>query len=380
MLPTMRVAIANLPLDSEDLPDDPFKARLLLKMRDEEAAKGVELTSAFDDPDVVVVDAQAFSALERHEYMQRYLAARAAAADADASSEERAEARKRLASGEARRADVTAELGHVPVPPGAPVLMSGHFKIIEDLHKWFEQADLRHLAPPLGPTPTDAALRRLNMIAKQQPVTLEACLPDAPPAKSWKIRRSDEVLFAADVLRDELRAQKVRTRICDAGALTLEELLKNALYDAPVDDGLHRHYGKTRTQRVELREDEHIEFRLVQNAKAFAIAVKDPFGSLPWRTITQYLGRCFRGAPKREVQSLAEATYRKRASIPPDTVLSTYSGGAGLGLYFSFMHATHLVFNLYPGVATEVIAVFAKPRSFREFALMPKSLDVFVGD
>jgi hypothetical protein len=82
--------------------------------------------------------------------------------------------------------------------------------------------------------------------------------------------------------------------------------------------------------------NEQVTLRYACDARYFAIEVTDRFGSLDRRTIL----RC-----------LAKAGGRI-----PDKV-SMMTRGAGIGLATVYGTCNHLVFNLQPGVRTEVIAL-----------------------
>ncbi len=119
--------------------------------------------------------------------------------------------------------------------------------------------------------------------------------------------------------------------------LTAEELVMNALFDAPVDEAGRRRFATLeRTERVVLGAAERVRLRYGCDGRAFAIAVADPFGALRRETVTEHL---------------------HRALQPGGARPSHQGGGASVGLLLAFAAANQLVFSVQPGAATEVTAV-----------------------
>ena len=121
-----------------------------------------------------------------------------------------------------------------------------------------------------------------------------------------------------------------------------DELLMNALYDAPAET------GASRIRKVDLR--------YACDGKNVAISVTDHFGSLERETLVRYLCRVGDG-------ELAEIELKP--------------GGAGIGLLMVRRSATQLVVNMEPGVRTEVIASFYVRGGVRAFRRSGQSLHIF---
>jgi hypothetical protein len=118
--------------------------------------------------------------------------------------------------------------------------------------------------------------------------------------------------------------------------LAAEELLMNALYDAPRDAaGAPRNAHLDRRRGVELAPGEEVQLRYACDGQTLAIAVADPFGSL----------------------SKAEVTARLATVAAGATRPSTGTAGAGLGLVMTYGVVNQLVFSVVPGRLTEVTAV-----------------------
>jgi len=148
------------------------------------------------------------------------------------------------------------------------------------------------------------------------------------------------------------------SRVAERVALAADELLSNALYNAPVDpDGQRRFASTSRREEVKLSPGEEIRFRLATDGKRVAVAVEDPFGSLTPETVLHYLAK-----------GLARG----------DNQIDTKPGGAGLGLYSLFHHVHHFVLHLEPGKRTEAIGLVEVTRSFKAFASQPRSVQILV--
>ena len=88
-----------------------------------------------------------------------------------------------------------------------------------------------------------------------------------------------------------------------------------------------------------------------------AISVSDPFGAVDRTTVLEYLERCYAGeagGPQKDGNK----------------------AGAGMGLHLLIEQSDMVVFNIEPGVTTEVIALFSLQSQFERVAL-PSSLHFF---
>ncbi len=122
--------------------------------------------------------------------------------------------------------------------------------------------------------------------------------------------------------------------------MVVEELLMNAIYDAPTDasgKALYNHLP--RTVPVNLKPDEQGLLRYASDGVLLAVSVEDPFGAFDRQTILDYLHSCYSG--------LAGTLNEEQQK-----------GGAGRGLFQIIETAELVVINVKPGIKTEVIAIF----------------------
>lgn len=137
-----------------------------------------------------------------------------------------------------------------------------------------------------------------------------------------------------------------------------EELLMNAIYDAPVAGGRH-HYGDLpRTETVKLEPDEYSRLSFGCDGHVFGVGVSDPFGALTRQKLFEYLKKVLRRADSANL-------------------IDTKKGGAGLGL-FKILYSSHtLICNVRPQKQTEVMALIDIQNQVRDFSKMPRSVHYF---
>ncbi|MDB4961820.1 MAG: hypothetical protein JWP01_1819 [Myxococcales bacterium] len=117
----------------------------------------------------------------------------------------------------------------------------------------------------------------------------------------------------------------------------LDEMLMNALYDAPVDaQGKHIFSGVATRSRILMRTEHTVTVEYAYDGRRFAVAVRDSFGSLERATMLRFLHKCLHS---------------------PDQ-MDRKAGGAGVGLYLMVNAASVVQFTVLPGIATEALCVF----------------------
>lgn len=132
----------------------------------------------------------------------------------------------------------------------------------------------------------------------------------------------------------------VRRSNRDRVRCVLEEMLMNAIYDAPVDkDGKSLYNHLPRTVELALKPEEQGLVRFATDGMIIAVSVQDPFGSLKGSTILKYLEHNYAG-------SAADLNAKEN------------KGGAGRGLHQIVENSDLVVFNVDPGKKTEVITLF----------------------
>ena len=141
-----------------------------------------------------------------------------------------------------------------------------------------------------------------------------------------------------------------------------DELLMNALYDAPAVRGgttPQQHTG-TPTEVTSSRAEEAALMRYACDGRYFAVSVQDNYGELHKEAILDHLSR---------------ARAEKGAPRFGNNVGS--ASGAGLGLYFILSSVTRFIANIDHGHRTEVICLFDLHQSGRQASSCARSLHIF---
>jgi hypothetical protein len=129
----------------------------------------------------------------------------------------------------------------------------------------------------------------------------------------------------------------VRRKYREAIEQCVDEMLMNALYDAPVDEQGKQIFTEIPIKtRISLRVEQKAVVQYACDGHQFVVSVRDAFGTLERNTVLKYLYKCIH----------AEQQIDRKA------------GGAGLGLYLMVNSASTVYFNVLPGVATEAVCVF----------------------
>jgi hypothetical protein len=166
---------------------------------------------------------------------------------------------------------------------------------------------------------------------------IEKYLPQGTPVHYLRLRDFEGRGKAIDTILDFAQSSKMRRQVRNAIGQVCEELLMNALYDAPVDGKGTQLFAEVDPHdRVKTRSPRPVSIRYAATDKQFAIAVRDRFGRLAKNTILSYIDKC--------MNSPVQIDRKKY--------------GAGLGLYLVANAAASFVANVAYGIATEVVCTF----------------------
>ncbi len=166
---------------------------------------------------------------------------------------------------------------------------------------------------------------------------IEKYVPAGTPVHYERLRDFDGRRRAIQTILEFAEQSKMRRQVRTAIGQVCEELLMNALYDAPVDaDGKQIFADVDPHDRTKSRSPRPVSIRYAASENGFAVAVRDRFGRLAKSTILSYIDKCIHS--------------------PNQIDRKTY--GAGLGLYLVANAAASYVVNVAPGVATEVVCTF----------------------
>ena len=161
-----------------------------------------------------------------------------------------------------------------------------------------------------------------------------------------KIDSSDERIVQAEAMLEHLKSFGVRSAVIEKIQIVSEELLMNAVYDAPTDNqgkSLFNHLP--RTEKVFLSRGQEATLMYGIDGMNVGVSVTDPFGSLTKDIVMKYLESCYDGKAG---------------------VYNAQKGGAGRGLHMIIESANLTIFNVKPGTRTEVICLFNLERREEE--------------
>jgi anti-sigma regulatory factor (Ser/Thr protein kinase) len=140
----------------------------------------------------------------------------------------------------------------------------------------------------------------------------------------------------------------------------VDELLLNALFDAPCDDrGQPRYLVQSPRERLAIvaRPGEEAEVRFAADDRRVVVAVRDPFGALRRSTVLRYFRRC------------ALAQQARQSPLEQKT------GGSGVGLFLVLSTASELLFRLHAGHSTDVVYTIYRQRPWPLRALLIEDSD-----
>jgi hypothetical protein len=166
-----------------------------------------------------------------------------------------------------------------------------------------------------------------------------------------EVRTSADRDDAAARIHDFVGSLQVPRRIAEMFAELGDELIMNAIYDAPIDAFGRPRYAADRKAQVALAAHEQPAVRIATDGTWLALQIRDPFGRLERRHVFDGLAR-----------GLASGE------------LDRSGGGAGLGMAVCHNASTALFFDVVANRHTEVTALFELDINLREFRTQAKSL------
>lgn len=156
--------------------------------------------------------------------------------------------------------------------------------------------------------------------------------------QSRLVTKSNQRESLREELQNHFRKIGIRSTVLDRVNTAVEEMLMNAIYDAPVDSqGVAIFNHISRKKEVNLDTHQQSQLRYASDGVLLAVSVTDPFGAISKEIIIDYLKSCYSG----QAGSMNEQ-----------------KGGAGRGLHQIIEASDLTVFNVKKGVRTEVISLF----------------------
>ncbi|MGE0173457.1 MAG: hypothetical protein AB7T49_11740 [Oligoflexales bacterium] len=137
-----------------------------------------------------------------------------------------------------------------------------------------------------------------------------------------------------------------------------EELLMNAIYDAPMASRKEPYASTSRNSSMILKPEDYAELSFGCDGRILAIGVADPFGLLHPDTFARYLKKVLRRQDSHQL-------------------IDNKEGGAGLG-FFKILFGSHsLIANVQSRKRTEIISLIDVTEQLRDFSKMARSIHFF---
>lgn len=178
-------------------------------------------------------------------------------------------------------------------------------------------------------------------------------------ARSYSLDHTDQRVEVVDRLGRGIRELGLGPRVASMAKLAADELLSNALFNAPVDEqGVQFRASESRDTSRPIAAHERPRLRYACDARYLAVEVSDPFGSLDRNHILRHIAKA------------ANRTGIERIDFG--------GPGAGMGIALAYSCCNHLIFNLEAGERTEVIGLFDVRFKPAEIGNGVSSFNVFV--
>jgi len=186
---------------------------------------------------------------------------------------------------------------------------------------------------------------------------LDKYFNETTPIKEITIKSSAKKDDYINEVQNFASLRGARTRMVDNIADILDELVMNAIYDAPVDDaGKSKYLNTERVEKINLEENEYACLKYCYENGKLGLSVSDPFGTLTSTQILNYLKKCFaKGSDQ----------------------IDDKKGGAGLGLYKIYDAVNYFIININKNIKTEIITILDLQISMSVFRAQKKSFHIF---
>lgn len=198
-----------------------------------------------------------------------------------------------------------------------------------------------------NPSEAAAAYARVILASARESVFgLHNFFETGTPIKKFVPKFSTERTAFVEIAEKFFSDTGVDPRIVAQATNALDELLMNAIFDAPVEGGLRTfHVSALRTARIALEEKHSVEFYIGADEHYLALSVVDFYGSVNWATILSHLTR-----------NLSQEPYQADA----------LKQNNGLGLAMILKSGASIVVACKENSKTEISVFFNKTTSQRK--------------
>jgi hypothetical protein len=242
-------------------------------------------------------------------------------------------------------------------PGSPPAVLLSEKKDKAHLIQLFSHERLRNLIARNDQVAEEEVIITVEKILRQDIFGIDKYLTWGVSFVEEPVKDSAEKKNQIDRVAEFVRNLRCDERYIRMAEIVADELLMNALYDAPVDENGRSLYAHLpRSERVTLQ-DNQAKLMYGSDGRFFVIACRDHFGALRAPTVVHYLKKCF-----------SQDEYQ----------VDSKSGGAGVGFYMIFQSISQLVINIQPGKMTETMGLIDIRAMYRQIKARSKSFNIFV--
>ncbi|MDR3608468.1 MAG: hypothetical protein P4M08_13955 [Oligoflexia bacterium] len=189
--------------------------------------------------------------------------------------------------------------------------------------------------------------RVLAATAKERAFGLENFLRPGTKIQTIQLKSSDQKQGAVGALTNYLNQAKFQPRMATQISNAVDELLMNAIFDAPIDDTGKTLYSNTpRSTIFKLEGKSAVEMQVGFDGEYVGITVVDHYGSLDKARLLNHVSKNY-----------SDETYK----------LKLHQAGAGIGLATIYQNGGSFFFSSCVRERTEVTVFFRRTKSFVEF-------------
>lgn len=189
--------------------------------------------------------------------------------------------------------------------------------------------------------------RVINAAFQQRAYGLANLLKPGTGIQVVKFVASSQKQEAVEAIKNYLIQAKFQSRMAATIANAVDELLMNAMFDAPVDElGRPTLISTPRSTVLKLEGRSAVEMQVGFDGEYAGITAIDLFGSLDKAKLLYHISKIY-----------TDEEYKIRTSV----------AGAGIGLATVFRSGGSFFFSSEAGVRTEVTVLFKRTDNFRDF-------------
>lgn len=242
-------------------------------------------------------------------------------------------------------------------PQGPAIIILSEQLEAHGLSELLTRSTAHNLVAKMGELDSNDLLITARKLIERDIFGIEKYLHWGSVIHGYRLSCSNNRQHVLSKLEEFLAGLQCRSRIQGRLLTVADEFLMNAFFDAPTGaDGTSLYSQRPRNEPIALAAQHAPTLSFGSDGRRVAISCRDPFGSLRPERFRHTLARCLRRGSDQVNQA---------------------SGGAGIGLYMAFQYLQHLIVNIAPNCATEVIGITDLTTPAAAMSTAPRSVNVF---